>query len=187
MPKKLLKRYIPDPAELRQNKYLKVFARFLEDPNLFHMNRRSVSNAFLVGLFWAMIPMPFQMVPATITALLIRGINWPIAVALVWVSNPITMPPMFYFNYLVGTWILGEPENSRHLKPASSGWLSSPRTIGCICILVVSLWVLSQAYSVTLVSAGIGAITSLKSTTLVAGADQRLKAPSLRCIVRSQR
>jgi len=122
MPKKLLKRYIPDPAELRKNKHLKIFARFLEDPNLFHMNRRSVSNAFLVGLFWAMIPMPFQMVPATITALLIRGINWPIAVALVWVSNPITMPPMFYFNYLVGTWVLGEPENSPAFE-ASLEWL----------------------------------------------------------------
>ena len=122
MPKKLLKRYIPDPAELRQNKYLKVFARFLEDPNLFHMNRRSVANAFLSGLFWAMIPMPVQMVAATITALLIRGINLPISVALVWITNPLTMPPMFYFNYLVGTWILGEPENSPQFE-ASLEWL----------------------------------------------------------------
>jgi uncharacterized protein (DUF2062 family) len=122
MPKKLLKRYIPDPAELRQNKYLKAFARFLEDPNLFHMNRRSVANAFLSGLFWAMIPMPVQMVAATITALLIRGINLPISVALVWITNPLTMPPMFYFNYLVGTWILGEPENSPAFE-ASLEWL----------------------------------------------------------------
>ncbi len=130
MPKKLLKRYIPDPAELRQNKYLKIFARFLEDPNLFHMNRRSVANAFLSGLFWAMIPMPVQMVAATITALLIRGINLPISVALVWVTNPITMPPMFYFNYLVGTWILGEPENSPQFE-ASLEWLvTSPKTTG---------------------------------------------------------
>jgi uncharacterized protein (DUF2062 family) len=53
---------------------------------------------------------------------LIRGINWPIAVALVWVSNPITMPPMFYFNYLVGTWILGEPDNSPSFE-ASLEWL----------------------------------------------------------------
>ena len=122
MPKKLLKRYIPDSAELRNNKYLKIFARFLEDPNLFHMNRRSVANAFLSGLFWAMIPMPVQMVAATITALLIRGINLPISVALVWISNPLTMPPMFYFNYLVGTWILGEPENSPAFE-ASLEWL----------------------------------------------------------------
>lgn len=108
MPKKLLKRYTPDPKTIREHKHLRVFARFLCDPNLFHMNRRSVSGAFAAGLFWAMIPIPIQMATATITAILVR-INLPISVALVWLTNPITMPPVFYFNYLVGTWILGAP------------------------------------------------------------------------------
>ncbi len=108
MPRKLLKRYTPDPHTVRQHKHLRWLAVFLEDPNLFHMNRRSVSGAMAAGLFWAMIPMPMQMLAAAITAILVR-INLPIAVALVWLTNPITMPPIFYFNYLVGTWILGTP------------------------------------------------------------------------------
>ena len=108
MPKHLLKRYTPDAKAIREHKHLKMFARFLHDPNLFHMNRRSVSGAFAAGLFWAMIPMPVQMVAATITAIVVR-INLPISVALVWLTNPITMPPVFYFNYLVGTWLLGKP------------------------------------------------------------------------------
>ena len=108
MPKHLLKRYFPHPHVVRQHKHLRFLARFLEDPNLFHMNRRSVSGAFASGLFWAMIPMPTQMIAAAFTAIVVR-INLPISVALVWLTNPLTMPPFFYFNYLVGTWILGTP------------------------------------------------------------------------------
>ena len=108
MPRKLLKRYIPDPETVRRHKHLRWLARFLEDPFLFHMNRRSVSGAFAVGLFWAMIPIPMQMVAAAVSAILAR-VNLPISVALVWLTNPLTMPPIFYFNYLVGTWILGAP------------------------------------------------------------------------------
>jgi len=105
MPKRLLKRYSPDPHTLRNHKHLKWFGKYLHDPNLWHLNRRSVSGAFAAGLFWAMIPMPFQMVAAAAVAILGR-VNLPISVALVWVSNPLTMPPIFYFNYLVGTWLL---------------------------------------------------------------------------------
>ncbi len=61
-----------------------------------------------MGLFWAFIPIPFQMVVAAATAIPAR-VNLPISVALVWITNPLTMPPMFYSTYLVGTWILGEP------------------------------------------------------------------------------
>ena len=108
MPKHLIKRYTPHHDSIRKHKHLRMFGRLLHDPNLWHLNRRSVSGSFAVGLFWACIPIPFQMVTAAATAIPAR-VNLPISVALVWVSNPITMPPMFYFNYLVGTWILGEP------------------------------------------------------------------------------
>ena len=102
MPKHLFKRYAPDPQAVREHKHLRVFAAFLHDPNLFHLNRRSVSGAFAAGLFWAMIPIPVQMLAAALTAITVR-INLPISVALVWVTNPFTMPAVFYFNYLVGT------------------------------------------------------------------------------------
>ncbi|MES9962982.1 MAG: DUF2062 domain-containing protein [Candidatus Sedimenticola sp. 20ELBAFRAG] len=109
MPKHIIKRYTPDHDTIRNHKHLQVFGKLLHDPNLWHMNRRSVSGAFAVGLFWAFIPMPFQMIAAAATAIPVR-VNLPISVALVWISNPLTMPPMFYFNYMVGTLFLGREE-----------------------------------------------------------------------------
>lgn len=35
--------------------------------------------------------------------------NLPISVGLVWLSNPITMPPMFYATYSFGTYLLDIP------------------------------------------------------------------------------
>tara|TARA_B110000444_G_C18722656_1_gene539257 strand:- start:751 stop:1089 length:339 start_codon:yes stop_codon:yes gene_type:complete len=47
----------------------------------------------------------FQMIPAAYCAILFRA-NLPLSVAGVWISNPITMPPMMYFAYLFGNYIL---------------------------------------------------------------------------------
>ena len=108
MPKDIIKRYTPNHEMLKNHRHLRMFGRLLHDPNLWHLNRRSVSGAFAAGLFWAMIPIPLQMVTAAASAIVFR-INLPIGVALVWLTNPLTMPPIFYFNYLVGTWIVGKP------------------------------------------------------------------------------
>jgi uncharacterized protein (DUF2062 family) len=78
----------------------------LHDPNLWHLNRRTVSGAFAIGLFVAWIPVPFQMVLAALAAILVR-VNLPISAILVWISNPFTLFPMFYFAYRVGATMMG--------------------------------------------------------------------------------
>jgi len=114
VPKHLIKRFAPDHDSIRAHKHLQMFGNLLHDPNLWHMNRRSVSGAFAIGLFWAFIPMPFQMIAAAATAIPAR-VNLPISVALVWITNPLTIPPLFYFNYRVGVWFLGAPPEGGHL------------------------------------------------------------------------
>lgn len=108
MPRRLLRRHLPDVGRIRGQAGLGVLARLLEDPFLLHLNRRSVAGGVAVGLFVAFLPMPGQMVVAALLAVLLR-VNLVISVVLVWVSNPLTIPPMFYFAYVVGTWLLGSP------------------------------------------------------------------------------
>jgi len=73
MAKKFIKRYLPDPKKIRNNKNLKIFGKLINDPNLWHLNRYSVSAAFSVGLFIAFVPVPFQMALAAAIAILVRS------------------------------------------------------------------------------------------------------------------
>lgn len=106
MPKRLIRKITPDHQRIRSHPHMQVFGHRLHDPSLWHLNRRSASGAFAVGLFMAYIPLPFQMLFAAAAAILFR-VNLPLSVALVWITNPITIPPMFYFAYRLGAWSLG--------------------------------------------------------------------------------
>lgn len=106
MPRKIFKKYMPDPHWVRNHPHLKWLGEHIRNPGLWHLSHRSVSLAFLVGIFCAFLPMPFQMVVAAVFAILI-GCNLPLSIGLVWISNPITMPAMLYFSYRVGQILLG--------------------------------------------------------------------------------
>lgn len=69
------------------------------------INRKTVTRALLVGIFIAFIPMPFQMV-AVLAVLPFYRFNVPIAISMVWLSNPVTMPFMYYIEYLTGNFLL---------------------------------------------------------------------------------
>lgn len=83
---------------------------FLEKYNLpkayLSVNRRMITRGVAVGLFWGFIPMPMQMLAVMATTPFLR-FNVPIAISMVWLSNPITMPPMYYMEYLTGNFLLG--------------------------------------------------------------------------------
>ncbi|TNE98881.1 MAG: DUF2062 domain-containing protein [Gammaproteobacteria bacterium] len=108
MPKKFMKRYLPSPEKVKDMKSLHFLGDILHEPNLWHINRHSVARAFLVGIWFCFIPMPFQMVAAAFFAIWFNA-NLPLSVVLVWISNPITMPPLFYFNYKIGALALNRP------------------------------------------------------------------------------
>ena len=117
-----LKDQLPTRAQLREIRCLKFLNEVIFEPNLWHFNRYSVSVASFVGVFCCFLPMPFQMIPCVLLCVLLHC-NVPLSIALVWISNPITMPPIFYFTYRLGTLILGEP-NTINSVQLSFEWLS---------------------------------------------------------------
>lgn len=140
---KLINKFIPDPDVIKRHKSLQFLGDKLHEPNLWHLNRHSIALAFAVGLFCAWIPTPTQMAIAAAGAIYFRA-NLPISVALVWITNPITMPPLFYFAYEVGLWFLNQPANtdesgfsvSSIFSGLSDAW--QPFLIGCFIMGIVS-------------------------------------------------
>ena len=129
MPKKLIKRLMPNSQSIKNNKHLKIFGDLLHNPHLWHMNRHSVAKAFAVGLFFAFMPVPFQMILAAGTAILINA-NLPLSIALVWLTNPLTMPAIFYACYAVGTWLINAPVQEIVFEANWQWVLDSVSTIG---------------------------------------------------------
>ncbi len=73
----------------------------------FNINRKMITRGVAIGLFWGFIPMPMQMLAVLATTPFIR-FNVPLAIIIVWLSNPFTMPFMYYMEYLTGNFILGQ-------------------------------------------------------------------------------
>jgi uncharacterized protein len=140
MPKRYFARFIPTPQNISEIKGLAFLGEKLHRPNLWHFNRRSVSLAFAVG-FWAMYtpPLPWQSVIAAIGAIAFNA-NLPIAVALVWITNPLTWLPMYYFAYRVGAFTLGQNasnfnEFSRFFSIEKAIELGTPFLAGCFILM----------------------------------------------------
>ncbi|AIY66359.1 DUF2062 domain-containing protein [Pseudoalteromonas piratica] len=129
MPKKTIQKLLPDHNKIKQNKTLSIFGDVLHDANLWHLNRRSARGAFAVGLFWAFIPVPFQMLLSAAIAIPFR-VNLPLSVALVWITNPLTMAPIFYFNYLVGYLVLGQQKQDFTFQANWQWFVDSLSSIG---------------------------------------------------------
>jgi len=70
------------------------------------INRKAISRGVLIGLFWGFIPMPMQMLAVLAITPFVK-FNVPIAITMVWLSNPVTMPFMYYMEYQTGNFLLG--------------------------------------------------------------------------------
>ncbi|MCL1623606.1 DUF2062 domain-containing protein [Moraxella sp. Tifton1] len=126
MLKQKLKNWLPTPEKLHQSRVMKWFAPFVTDPRLWHMHRDSLTRAVYVGVLCAFFPLPGQMPLAVIGALLLRA-NIPMAIALTWITNPLTTIPVFWLAYCVGAVLIGEP-------------MIGIRTIGAI-LTEFTLWI----------------------------------------------
>nr|WP_268820145.1 DUF2062 domain-containing protein [Paraglaciecola sp. G1-23] len=120
---------MPSHQKVKEQKVLSIFGTLLHDPNLWHLNRRSAAGAFSLGLFFAFWPIPLQMWLAAALAIPLR-VNLPLSIATVWLTNPFTMPPIFYGAYLVGASVMGLPPQDFTFELTWDWVVQSMETIG---------------------------------------------------------
>ncbi|MFN3234113.1 MAG: DUF2062 domain-containing protein [Gammaproteobacteria bacterium] len=138
---KFLKKYLPDHKSINQKPFMKFFGRALHQPNLWRLNRASVSRAIGIGLFCAFIPIPPQIVLSSICAIIFNS-NLPLTFIVSLLTNPLTAAPLFYFAYKVGSFLL-------EIQPTpfdgTIGWFSNnfsniamPFLLGCFVVGAIS-------------------------------------------------
>ncbi len=137
--KNLFKRYTPARSEIESQGRFGVFGKLLHEPNLWHITRYSAAGGMANGIFWAFMPFPGQTLFAAAVAIKAR-INLPISLLAVWLTNPITIYPIFYASYKTGSFLLGRHPRHVHFE-ISWQWFTStmldiwePLLLGCLLL-----------------------------------------------------
>lgn len=115
MPRKTLRRWLPDAHKIVKSRPIRWFGPLLKNPNLFHINRSSITKSCFLGIFAAFLPLPGQTFIAAALALIFRS-NLPLTISLIWITNPLTIPPIFLFNYSIGVLLLGHEFTTFHIE-----------------------------------------------------------------------
>lgn len=139
MPRRFFRRFAVKRKHLSDQWWLAPFDHLLHDPKLWGISRRNVVPAFALGLFVSYLPFPGHMLTAGLLALVLR-VNIPVAVAGVWVSNPLTIYPMFRLAFEVGRHLLRMPPAPFEFE-LSVDWVLDgfvyvwqPLLLGCILL-----------------------------------------------------
>lgn len=104
--RKFIRKYLPDHDSVRHNRWLSWCGPLLKQPNLWALNRHSVSGGVAVGMFAGLVPGPLQMVTAALIAIPIR-VNLPVALACTLYTNPITIGPLYLVALELGLLLVG--------------------------------------------------------------------------------
>ena len=100
--KDTLKKYSPKPESIN----LGWFNKHLTNPEIWKWNKKTISRAFAIGLFFAFIPLPMHTLLVAIFAVYFSA-NILLSILVVWINNPITMVPFYFFTYKLGASIMG--------------------------------------------------------------------------------
>lgn len=147
--RKILLRYLPHRDTVKNNRWLRPFDRWLNQPAIWHLHRRSVATGVAIGLFCGLIPGPLQMLSAAMMVIVFRA-NLPVALFATLYTNPFTIVPLYMLAYRLGVLLSGmqngpviEPFPGVHWQNGGSalwGWLAQmgkPLLIGLPLLAVL--------------------------------------------------
>ena len=135
--KLFLQRHLPDAEKLRSHKSLRFLGAVLHDPRLWHFSRRYTVRGLSAGAFFAFVPVPWQMLLVALTALWWR-FNLPVALTMVWITNPLTIAPIAFANYHFDAWLLERPALPWAFEPSLDWLLTKAGEVG-VPLLVGSM------------------------------------------------
>ncbi|MBT8422499.1 MAG: DUF2062 domain-containing protein [Gammaproteobacteria bacterium] len=135
-----------DPKK-KSSWYLRPFSYLLNQPVYFSAGRRAVSGGMAIGVFIGLLPIPGQTPLALFAALMLR-VNLPLAAISVWISNPLTFVPIFYFAYRIGAAMLNIPAETMPESP-SWAWVSEEIALRWRPLLYGSILIATSLASIT--------------------------------------
>lgn len=101
-----LRALAPSREQLEANPSLRRLAPWLGNPKLWHWSRRGVAAGAAVGLFIGFAIPVAQILFAAVAAVALR-VNLPVAAVGTLITNPLTVPPIYYGAYHLGAWVTG--------------------------------------------------------------------------------
>lgn len=103
------KQYLPSAESIRQSRFLSWLGPSIQQPYLWHPNRRAVARGVAIGAFFGLMIPVAQIPVAAVIAFFLRANLWVSATATL-ITNPLTFGPLYYFAYQIGVALLGVPE-----------------------------------------------------------------------------
>jgi len=143
MPRRFFRKFALKRHHVSEQWFMTPFRHLLQDQRLWGIRRRTVVPAFAIGLFIAFMPTPGHTLTGALLALGFR-VNIPVAALATWVSNPVTMGPMYYFAYRFGRSLLDAPLREFQFE-MSWDWVThtfvtiwQPMLLGCVILGAVA-------------------------------------------------
>lgn len=155
MPRQFFKRLRPVAEKLRHSRYFSILGPKIADSRLWALNRRAITSSFGVGIAIQFIPLPIHL-PLGLVLAMFYHLNVPTMVGTLFILNPFTAVPIYYFAYRVGALLLGTPPGSFNFE-FGWNWLAHglgsiwrPFLLGClVCAIVLGLlgrWLLEMIW-----------------------------------------
>ncbi len=161
MPRRFFHKLGRRRESLSKRWFLRPFRALLNDPALWSSHRRSVLRALALGVFIGFLPLPFHMAIAAFIAVMLR-INIVVAVLATWISNPVTVTPLFVAAYYFGSWLLDLPTQTPQIELSLQWFLEGLTAIwkplltgslvlgtiasGVVYLVMDTVWRISLAY-----------------------------------------
>ncbi len=101
----MLRRYAPSAETLRRSRWLQWLGPRVREPQAWRFDRRRVARGVAIGVFTAVL-VPLGQIPLAAIAALLWRASPLAAAAATFVSNPLTIGPLYFAAYQLGAVVL---------------------------------------------------------------------------------